>query len=141
MNERTLTAEIGSPTARRGFGAALFDALYESRRRHKSQEIQKYRHLLDRAKLYESPRARRICVAAGRPVRLQWEYRRSLSELASLSDGHLRELRIGTSYLPYIAWSEAHRRVDATTAQSAGVGLAVLACVVAAAALLMLHSF
>src|SRR5262249_59178518 len=97
---------------------------------HKSQEIQKYRHLLDRAKLYESPCARRICVAAGRPVRLQWEYRRSLSELASLSDGHLRELRISASYLPYIAWSEAHRRVDATTAQSAGVGLPVPASLV-----------
>jgi hypothetical protein len=140
MNERAVTAEIGSPIARRGFTAALFDAMYESRRRHASHEIQKHRQLLGRAKFSESPRAQRICVAIGRPVRLQWEYRRSLSELVSLSDGHLRELRIGASYLPDIACSEACRRVDATTAQSAGVGITVLACVVAAAASLMLFS-
>jgi uncharacterized protein YjiS (DUF1127 family) len=92
----------------------------------------------DRAKSCEKPRGWRICVAAGRPLRLQWEYRRSLSELASLSDEHLRELRIGGSDFPDIAWSEAHRRVDATTGQSVTVGIAVLACAVAAAASLIL---
>jgi len=134
MNERILTADNGSPTARRGFGAALFDALYRSRLRHASLEIQKYRHLLD------NPRGRRICAAAGRPLRLQWEYCRSLNELASLTDDHLRELRFGGSNFPDIAWSEAHRRVDATTAQSVAVGIAVLACAAAAGASLMLLS-
>jgi hypothetical protein len=84
---------------------------------------------------------RHIYVAAGRPVRLQWEYRRSLGELSSLTDDYLRDLRIHVSNLPDVAWSEAHRRVDATTAESVAVGIAVLACAVAAAALLTLFSF
>jgi uncharacterized protein YjiS (DUF1127 family) len=96
---------------------------------------------LDRAKSCEKPRGRRICIAAGRPLRLQWEYRRSLSELASLSDEHLRELRIGRSNFLDIAWNEAHRRVDATTGQSVAVGIAVVACAVAAAVSLILLGF
>jgi hypothetical protein len=84
---------------------------------------------------------RRICVAAGRPLRLQWEYRRSLSELASLTDNCLRDLRIHGSSFPDVAWSEAHRHVDATTAESVALGAAVLACAVAAAASLILLTF
>jgi hypothetical protein len=74
-------------------------------------------------------------------VRLQWEYRRSLTELASLTDDYLRDLRIHWSNFPDVAWSEAHRRVDATAAQSVAVGISVLACAVAAAASLILLSF
>jgi hypothetical protein len=85
--------------------------------------------------------ARRICAAAGGPLRLQWEYRRSLGELASLGDEHFRELRIGRSNLRDIAWNEAHRSVDATTGQSVAVGIAVLACAAAAAVLLVLLGF
>jgi hypothetical protein len=83
-------------------------------------------------------RGRQICAAAGGPLLLQWEYRISLSELASLGDEHLRELRVGRSNLRDIAWNEAHRRVDATTGQSVAVGFAVLACAVAAAVSLVL---
>src|SRR6476620_6317947 len=84
------------------------------------------------------PLARRICAAAGGPLRVQWEYRRSLSELASLGDEHFRELRIGRSNLRDIAWDEAHRSVQATTGQSVTVGIAVLACAAAAALSLIL---
>jgi hypothetical protein len=48
--ERLPTAEIGSP--RGGFGAALFDALHESRRRQAASVIHNYRHLIDEAKAY-----------------------------------------------------------------------------------------
>jgi len=42
-----------SPQARRGFAAALLDALHESRRRQAAREIEKYRYLIDEAKTNE----------------------------------------------------------------------------------------
>ena len=93
------------------------------------------------ASAFARSHGRRICIAAGRPVRLQWEYRRSLNELASLPDDCLRDLRIHGSNFPDVAWSEAHRQVDASTAESAAVGMAILAGAVAAAASLILLTF
>lgn len=137
MSERIPTAAIGSQTARRSFGAALLDALNDARQRQASLQMHRYRPLA-RAKSHESSWGRRICVAAGRLVRLQWEYRRSWNELASLTDDHLRELRIGVPHLPDVAWSEAQRRVDTTPAASVAVGVTLLACATAAAAALIL---
>ncbi len=64
MSERALRTAIGSPTARRGFAAVLFEALYESRRRRASLEIQRHRHLLDAINSNGNSWGERICVAA-----------------------------------------------------------------------------
>jgi hypothetical protein len=101
----------------------------------------KWRQSVSAASAFAHAFGRRICVSAGRPLRLQWEYRRSLSELASLTDNCLRELRIHGSSFPDVAWSEAHRQVDTTTAESVAVGVAVLSGAVAAAASLILLTF
>jgi hypothetical protein len=42
-----------APQERRGFVAAFFNALHESRRRQAAREIEKYRYLIDEAKAKE----------------------------------------------------------------------------------------
>jgi hypothetical protein len=57
MHNRPHTAPVPSPEARRGFGAALLDALHETRRRQAAREIHEHRHLIDDAKAAELWRA------------------------------------------------------------------------------------
>jgi hypothetical protein len=57
MTHRADIAPLPSPQARRGFGAALLDALHQTRRRQAAREIERYRYLINEAKAGEMWRA------------------------------------------------------------------------------------